>query len=547
VADDRSYFSVAGGEEHDLELILALRGSGILASPISAEEPLYIDRKELPAGLYQALLVSRSDSVVMSERLFFIGADRNNPKISSVSRDSMSLTLKNSFGTSGDCAVRIVNGKILQEKNDRDILTRLLLESELRGRIENPAYYFSDDPEAEQYLDLLMMVNGWSRYNIPEAIKGRYEEPLIPLEIGQEISGQVRSRWKGKPMKGVLVYAIAPKLNFGTFDETNAQGNFRLNGFDLPEGTSFIFRAMNVNGNNESNYYIDEEEYPSIDRLREVASGAMDLDAAEYFKNIRWIMLDEIKVQAFNKNSEMDIFQAMSSYTRKAEYFSKKGITSLEQALRGIPGMSVRNGYLVYRNEKVGYVIDGTQFDMPGESASEDSGILNVSIPGTYATSRFADRSLANANPYNKRMLSGGTSSNSNSQGNAIFTPTLADLERYIPFSSIERLDFIKSGGFGGVLVLTTSSGGKRTKETQFELKDYLPLGYQRYKEYASPLLSVDADEYDLQTHPTLLWLPSVRFDGNGHAINLKSPISADYKIFIEGITDNGDIISEMQ
>lgn len=547
VVDDKSYFSVAGGDGHDLELVLALRGTGILSSPISADAPLYIDRSELPTGLYQALLVSHSDSVVMSERLFFIGADRDVPKISSVSRDSMSITLKNLDSKNGDCAVRIVNGKILQEKYERDIRTRFLLESELRGRIENPAYYFSDDPEVEQNLDLLMMVNGWSRYNIPEAIKGRYEEPLIPLEIGQEISGQVRSRWKGKPMKGVLIYAIAPKLNFGTFDETDAQGKFRLNGFDLPEGTSFIFRAMNMNGNNESNYDIDEEEYPSIDRLREVPAGMMELDATEYFKNIRWIMLDEIKVQAFNKNSDFDIYQAMSSYTRKAEYFSKKGITSLEQALRGIPGMSVRNGYLVYRNEKVGYVIDGTQFDMPGESASGDSGILNVSIPGTYATSRFADKSLSNANPYNKRMLSGGSHSNSNSQGSAIYTPTLADLERYIPFSSIERVDFLKSGGFGGILVLTTSSGDKRTKEKQFELKDYLPLGYQRYKEYASPLLSVDADEYDLHTHPTLLWLPSVRFDGNGHTINLKSPISADYQVFIEGITDNGEIISEMQ
>ncbi|MDE5871381.1 MAG: hypothetical protein K2H22_05540, partial [Muribaculaceae bacterium] len=403
-------------------------------------------------------------------------------------------------------------------------------------------------PEAERNLDYVMMVNGWSRYNIPEAIKGRYEEPIIPLEIGQEISGQVRSRWKGKPMKGVLVYVIAPKRNFGTFAETDAHGKFRLNGFDLPEGTSFTFRAMNGNGNNESNYDIDEEEYPSIERLREEPPGMMELDAVDYFKNIRWIMLDEIKVQAFNMNSDMDIYQAMSSYTRKAEDFSKRGITSLEQALRGIPGISVRNGYLVYRNVKVNYVIDGTQFDMLGESTPEGTGILNESIPGTYATSRFADKSLANANPYHKRMLSAGSYPNSGSdgQGSEAFTPTLADLERYIPFSSIERLDFIKFGGVGGRLMLTTKSGAKHHKEKQFELKDYLPLGYQRFKEYASPLLSSETDEYDLQTHPTLLWMPSVRFDGNGHTIDLKSPVSSDYQIFIEGLTDDGDIISEI-
>lgn len=115
-----------------------------------------------------------------------------------------------------------------------------MLQSELRGRIENPSYYFNNnDRKAEQNLDLLMMVNGWSRYNLPEAIQGRYEEPKIPLEIGQEISGQVRSRWENKPIEGVLISTIAPKMNFGTFAETDKDGMFHINGFDFPEGTSY--------------------------------------------------------------------------------------------------------------------------------------------------------------------------------------------------------------------------------------------------------------------------------------------------------------------
>ncbi|MBD5275363.1 MAG: hypothetical protein HDS37_04585, partial [Bacteroides sp.] len=72
-----------------------------------------------------------------------------------------------------------------------------------------------------------------------------------------------------------------------------------------------------------------------------------------------------------------------------------------------------------------------------------------------------------------------------------------------------------------------------------------LPLGYQQYKEYASPLLSVDSDEYDLQTSPTLLWMPSVRFDDAGKSIDLKFPVKPEYRVIIEGLSDNGDIISE--
>ena len=49
--------------------------------------------------------------------------------------------------------------------NDGDIMTDLLLSSELRGFIARPAYYFeSDDAQHRQHLDLLMMVQGWRKY-----------------------------------------------------------------------------------------------------------------------------------------------------------------------------------------------------------------------------------------------------------------------------------------------------------------------------------------------------------------------------------------------
>lgn len=545
--DEKVYLSVAGGEGRDLELVLALRGTGILSSPISSDVPIYINSNELSSGLYNALLVSRADSAVLSERLFFIGADRTASKFSQISQDSLSLTLKAPERVAGDCAVRIVNGKIMSGKSDRDIRTRLLLESELRGRIENPAYYFSESPEAERNLDLVMMVNGWSRYNLPEAIKGQYEEPLVPLEIGQEISGQVRSRWKGKPMRNVLVYAMAPKRGFGTFAQTDAQGKFCLNGFDLPEGTSFIFRAMNERGGNEGNYELDAEEFPVIDILHEAPASSIGIEPADLLKNIRWIMLDEVKIQAFNNHSNNDFYGSMASVSKKAEDFEKKGITTLEQALRGIAGMTVRNGYLYFRNVKVTYLIDGTPYYVSTEIPSESGMVSRGYIAGTYARSRFASKSLANVNPYNTRMLLTGTTPLPNKGGTLIASiPTLAEVEMFVPFSNVDRMDFLRSNSGGGsTIVLSTKNGEGKTFQPQFELKDYLPLGYQKYKEYASPLLLADTDEYDLQTHPTLLWLPSVRFDSDGHAIDLKLPISSDYQILIEGITDNGDIISE--
>ena len=126
----------------------------------------------------------------------------------------------------------------------------------------------------------------------------------------------------------------------------------------------------------------------------------------------------------------------------------------------------------------------------------------------------------------------------------------LSDIDRLLPFDAIERIDFLRSGEAlilgnsmpGGALMITTKSGGPGGIKTQFELKDYVPLGYQKYKEYASPLLSSSADAYDLQNASTLLWLPSVRFDGDGKDIELKLPLSPEYDIIIEGISDEGPL-----
>ncbi|MDE6017970.1 MAG: hypothetical protein K2G85_04055 [Muribaculaceae bacterium] len=521
-------FSVAGRDGEELELVVALRGAGIISAPISATTPLSFDKDEMPEGLYQAFLVSKSDNAVLSERLFFLGADRKATEVSELSADSTTISLRMPKGNSADCTVRITNGNITGATTDNDIRTQLMLQSELRGRIENPSYYFTNNTtEAERNLDLLMMVNGWSRYNLPDAIQGKYEEPKIPLEIGQEISGQVRSRWKNSPMEGVYISAIAPKMNFGTFAETDKNGMFHINGFDFPEGTSYIFKAMNETGALEANYEIYPDEFPEIDVLHNSTSVVSDDQIADFFKGSRWTLLDEVNVQAF-KESNDNIYANFVSYSRSADDMKMRGISSVWQALNGLGGISDHMGHLKWRNSEINYYIDGKLFDPRGNATM----VYDVAgQPSSWRSQALPE----------------------NIGGSSFYGPTLSEIEAAVPFQTIERIDFIRpehsivlGPSYGGAaVVITTKKGDKVNWERQFELKDYLPLGYQHYKEYASPLLSIDTDEYELQSHPTLLWIPSAKFDENGKSINLKFPIKSNYKVIIEGISDNGDIISE--
>ena len=57
----------------------------------------------------------------------------------------------------------------------------LLLTSDLRGHIENPAYYFRDDIEAALSLDMLMITQGWRRYDIVDFYM-QYPDAKVALE-----------------------------------------------------------------------------------------------------------------------------------------------------------------------------------------------------------------------------------------------------------------------------------------------------------------------------------------------------------------------------
>lgn len=378
-----------------------------------------------------------------------------------------------------------------------------------------------------------MMVNGWSRYNIPDVILGKYTEPTFPLEVGQEISGYVHSRWRDKPLQGVRVFTIAPMADFGTYAETDENGEFHLDGFDFPEGTAFMFRAMNEKGGNEGNYEIIDMKFPDSDILKENRHKS-ESDLSDFFKGSRWIMLDEIEVQAFS-NEEVNIFEMLATNSKTTDDFKKKGISTLEQAVRDIPGTNIINGKLYWRKALVKYYIDGVRYEpisdqnqfhvnpQPRKKHKAWNGIGN--LPEPVIPEPTPNIIVDNA-------------------------PPISDIDRVLPFDAIKRIDFIRSGDAlilgndlpGGAIMITTKSGEEQGFSRQFELKDYIPLGYQKYKEFASPLLSTESDVYDLQTNATLLWIPSIRFDERGREINLTLPLPSECDIIIEGISNDGPI-----
>ncbi|MBP5386480.1 MAG: hypothetical protein J6Y97_03735 [Prevotella sp.] len=75
---------------------------------------------------------------------------------------------------------------------DDNMLTYLLLSSEVKGFIPHPEYYFEkDDAEHRAALDQLLMVQGWTRYDFERMMSSEPWEPLMVIERGLNFRGRL--------------------------------------------------------------------------------------------------------------------------------------------------------------------------------------------------------------------------------------------------------------------------------------------------------------------------------------------------------------------
>ena len=234
-------------------LLAVCRGAALYFSEWDSKQGAISFPKEyLPAGVIQMILFDGQMNP-LSERLIFSKNDASTPVefrtdkevyekrdkiVSTLSfPDSFSLPLGEGRG-GASISVAITDDKDIAVDESTTILSSLLLSSELKGYIENPAYYLQDD----YAMDLLMMTHGWRRYNIPEVVKGNIDYPRIPFQMDQEISGQTLSLGFRNPVSGSEIILMSP--NELRLSSTDNNGLFFFQELNFPDSTTFILNAL---------------------------------------------------------------------------------------------------------------------------------------------------------------------------------------------------------------------------------------------------------------------------------------------------------------
>lgn len=134
-----------------------------------------IPTDSLPTGVAQ-ITVYNAQGRVYSDRLCFVrhqqdiqDADMrfNNILDSYEPFDSIHLSVENPLAAGSIISLAVRDASTSEYLYDSsNILTEMLLCSQIRGFVEQPHYYFEEDDEQHRrHLDLLLMVQGWRRHN----------------------------------------------------------------------------------------------------------------------------------------------------------------------------------------------------------------------------------------------------------------------------------------------------------------------------------------------------------------------------------------------
>ena len=261
-----------------LGYVLMHNGNIIRCDTIKAVPLLEIemDRQAMPEGVNQ-LTVFDSRGRIMAERLFFIcpkpdKADSiqvvaKTERLKPCGKVEMELhTYPNAnLSFSAMDAHTMTNGK------QGNMKTWMLLSSDVRGYIHNVDYYFeADDKKHRRDADLLMLTQGWRRYDW-RLMSERYTfRKAQPIEDQFYLNGKLREYRKRNPVSNVKLYvSLYNKQGQSLLGNavTDSLGNYA---FKMPfvdgEWKMFIYTTRDMKkGEKRKTYYvgIDRQFSPS--------------------------------------------------------------------------------------------------------------------------------------------------------------------------------------------------------------------------------------------------------------------------------------------
>lgn len=505
----------------DLYLVAHCRAYPVFVGKIDTKNVLSFAKDSLPAGIVQFLLVDKGLNA-LDEKLVYSANTKPYTAKTGINvgagvfgrREKISLSLSTDLHPkeTASLSVSVTDDSMNDSDMSFPITDDLWFSSDIKGGVFDYGYYkYKKHSDWQKYM--LTQVGGWQRYDIPAVLHGIYKTPDVPLEIGDVITGRVKTLFRNKPIKNAEISMISPDAGLYTTTHSDSLGRFELKGVDIPDSAHFIVQALTAKGGKGAELLVDETEYPLQSSIKDLGI-VPDLlkkqsnPIMEYAAEQHAIQLKDIEVNATATHSHKQASYGFSALAD--ESFSEKQIhdidaTCLHELFRRIAGVYVKHDKMYIRGA----------ISIKGEFPAAIA-INGVIVDGEY------------------------------------------DLHN-IQMSDVARVDVYKTGstaiwgaaGGMGVLSVILKDGSyvPRTAK-QFNIKQVRPLGFQRKEDFKSPDYATASEKNstvaDMRT--TIYWNPQISLAGPSDS-KICEFYSADnpgtYTVTVEGVTSEGRLISE--
>ena len=497
-----------------------------------APQEFILPTRKLPAGVLQVSLINRAGNT-LCERFVFanpraplqISTKKLKEVYAPYAPIRCELQIKNAKGepVSGELSVSIRDGvRSDYLEYDNNIFTDLLLTSDLKGYIHQPGYYFaSPSPRKQTELDVLLMVHGWRKYDMSQAISTAPFTPLQLPETQLALNGQVKSTILKNKLKDIALSVIVKKddqfITGGTVTDENGRFTIPVEDFEGTTEAVIQTRKVGKERNKDASILIDrnfspapraygyKELHPEWKDLAYWQQKAESFDSL-YMDSIRKVeglyVLDEVEIKSKRRQGS-NMATKINEKSIDAYYDVRRSVDLLRdngKIVTTIPELMEKlspqfdwdrsNDKLTYRQKPICYIMDNhilseTETQM---MLTEVDGLASIII--SKGTGGIDDEIIQNT------KMSEVTDSTG---------VDISKLDKYSVFYLIPlpRRDVLNK----------SQTAVLGTRQTVIQ-------GYTHALEYYSPAYPTKELYMDkVDKRRTLYWNPSVRTDENGKAV----------------------------
>ena len=520
---------------HELTLSFSARKEIIKTMSYEIKSPVsgfVIPTDDLPEGVLM-LTLSATGDLPLSERLIYIQRDTltsiqiESDKLVYNKREPVSLKISLSgdsiIGREGNVSLA-VSDKNLTENSTRfpgNISSWFLLESDIKGNVEDPSYYFDpSNSERLKYLDLLLRTQGWRDF------AWKYDSTYYPKENGFTIAGRLRRNFADKTIEGskVNIGIFESKTTITTTIPLDTAGRFSLSGIDLTGEARLI-----VSGIGKKNHL----------------QGILVLDSVKYYPAKVSLSQQLENTQTETKLSLLKNSYEISESIRKkyklSDTISLGEVKIISEKPKTLQTIKVENSRAAYGS--------------PDDELLITKQLENYRNPIEILQGRLAGIEISGKYPYYEIRIRGTHSISGSSIPLILVDGFQASYDDLIsmPVYFIDRIDVLKSGGATAMYGMQGANGVINIiTRTDDRLSEYMPINSSvniMIKGYNIPRIFYSSQHLpnsDLFFEPdfrsTLYWKPNINLTNSNKVIvnYYNSDNSAIINVTAEGITTTG-------